>query len=134
MSVDDHAVLDQLDRRDDDPFLEDLLEGADAGRRAAADVDVVGEAGDVAEDLALVHERRDEGHVVEVPATDVRVVDQDRVTRSEALRAVVGDRRRAPAGRASRGGSAGRTTGRWRASCASKNAHEKSARVLMLVE
>ena len=45
----DLAAAHQLDRRDDDPFLEHLAEGADAGRRSAADVDVMGQVGDVAE-------------------------------------------------------------------------------------
>ena len=35
--------------RDDDAFLEDLAECANACRRAAADIDVVCEGGDVAE-------------------------------------------------------------------------------------
>ena len=50
----DRAAVDQLDRRDDHALLEDLLERPDRGRRAAADVDVVREVRDVADQLALV--------------------------------------------------------------------------------
>ena len=59
--VDDPPRLDDLDRRDDHALLEDLAEGADRGRRAAADVDVVGEVRDVAEQLALGEDGRDRG-------------------------------------------------------------------------
>jgi len=48
----DPARLDDLHRRDDHPLLEDLAKRADARRRAAADVDVVGEVRDVAEQLS----------------------------------------------------------------------------------
>ena len=48
----DRAALDQLDRRDDHALLEDLLERPDRGGRAAADVDVVREVRDVADQLA----------------------------------------------------------------------------------
>jgi hypothetical protein len=40
--------VDEAHRWDDDAFLKDLAECADAGRRAAADIDVVREGGDVA--------------------------------------------------------------------------------------
>ena len=50
-----------LTGRDDHAFLEDLAEGADARGRAAADVDVVGEVGDVAEQLAVRSRRARSG-------------------------------------------------------------------------
>ena len=52
--IHDRAAVDQLDRRDDHALLEDLLNAPDRGRRAAADVDVVREVRDVADQLALV--------------------------------------------------------------------------------
>ena len=55
--VDDRAVRDHLDGRDDHAFLEDLAERADRRGRAAADVDVVREVRDVAEQLAFVVHR-----------------------------------------------------------------------------
>ena len=48
----DLARLDELDRRDDHALLEHLAERADRRGRAAADVDVVREVRDVAEQLA----------------------------------------------------------------------------------
>ena len=51
--VDDRAACDEPDGRDDDALLEDLAEGTDRGGRAAADVDVVGQVGDVAEQLPV---------------------------------------------------------------------------------
>ena len=62
--VDDPAVPHELDGRDDHAFLEDLAERADRRGRAAADVDVMCEVRDVAEQLALVVHGRDERDVV----------------------------------------------------------------------
>ena len=84
--VDDRAALDELDRRDDHALLEDLPERADGRRRAAADVDVVREVGDVAEQLAVVVDRRDQADVVEVDAARVGVVRDDHVAGPEVAR------------------------------------------------
>ena len=61
---------------------------------AAADVDVMGEVGDVAEQLALVVDGRDQAHVVQMDAAWVGVVGDDHVTRREQLGAVVPQRAR----------------------------------------
>ena len=66
--VHDLAALDDLDGRDDEAFLEHLLEGADRRRRAAADVDVVGQVRDVADEQVVHVDRRDQADVVEVHA------------------------------------------------------------------
>ena len=78
--------------RDDDPFLEHLPEGADRRGRAAADVDVVREVGDVAEELALVVDGGDEADVVQVHAARVRVVRDHHVAGAEPLRPVAAER------------------------------------------
>ena len=92
--VDDPAGLDDLDRRDDHALLEHLAEGADRGRRAAADVDVVREVRDVAEQLAAGEDGRDEADVVEVDAARERLVRDDHVARPEVLGAVAAHRLR----------------------------------------
>ena len=84
----DRAALDEPDRRDDHALLEDLAERADRRRRAAADVDVVREVGDVAEQLALVVHGRDQADVVEVDAARMRVVGDDHVAGAEVAGAV----------------------------------------------
>ena len=71
------------------PFLEHLAEGADARRGAAADVDVVGQVGDVPEQLALAEHRRDQADVVQVDAARIGVVRDDHVAGAEVLGAVV---------------------------------------------
>ena len=128
------AAADDPDRRDDDALLEDLAERADRRGRAAADVHVVREVGDVAEQLAVVVDGRDQADVVQVDAARVRVVRDDHVARAEPLRRRSGG---------SRAGSARtiepRCTGCAKPcaigrSRASKNAQEKSERVLMFVE
>ncbi len=86
--VDDPPGLDDLDRRDDHALLEHLAEGADRGRRAAADVDVVGEIRDVAEQLSVGEDRRDQADVVQVDAARERVVRDDHVAGPEVLGAV----------------------------------------------
>ena len=86
--------LDDLDRRDDHALLEDLAERADARGRAAADVDVVREVRDVAEQLAVRMHGRDQADVVQVHAARKGVVRDDHVAGAEVLRAVVADRAR----------------------------------------
>ena len=78
-SVDDLPAGDELDGRDDHALLEDLAERADARGRAAADVDVVREVRDVAEQLSVGVDRRDQADVVQVDAARVRVVRQQHV-------------------------------------------------------
>ena len=90
----DRAALDQLDRRDDHALLEDLLERSDRGGRAAADVDVVREVRDVADQLALVMDGRDQADVVQVDAARVRVVRDEHVAGGEVLGAVLPHRLR----------------------------------------
>ncbi len=60
-SGDDPARLDELHRRDDHALLEHLAERADRRGCAAADVDVVGEVRDVADQLAVVRGRARSG-------------------------------------------------------------------------
>ncbi len=90
----DLPAVDELHRRDDHALLEDLAEGADARRRAAADVDVVGDVGDVAEELAARVDGRDQADVVQVHAARERVVRQQHVAGSELPGAVLEDRLR----------------------------------------
>ena len=129
----DHAVVHDPDRRDDQALLDLLAVEADAPRRPAADVDVMGHRDRVRERPAVDDQRRDEADVVEVEPAEVAVVAQDRVAGLER-RAVPRQDARARSGPASRGGSAGRTTARPIRACPSSSAHEKSSRVLMLVE
>ncbi len=132
--VHDRPALDELDRRDDHALLEHLLEGADRRGRAAADVDVVREVRDVAEQLAVDVDRRDQADVVQVHAARVRVVRDDHVARARGSR-----RRSARIACGTCSTIEPRCTGCVNAcaterSSASKNAHEKSERVLMFVE
>ena len=90
--VHDLAALDDLDGRDDHALLEHLLEGADRRGRAAADIDVVRQVRDVADEQAVDVDGRDQADVVQVHAARVRVVGDDRVARPEVLRAVALDR------------------------------------------
>ena len=90
-SVDDPPGLDELDRRDDHALLEHLAEGADARGRAAADVDVVRQVRDVAEQLAAGMDGRDQADVVQVDAAREGVVGDQHVAGPEPLRPVVAD-------------------------------------------
>ena len=86
--VDDPAGLDHLHGRDDHALLEHLPERPDRGRRPAADVDVVGEVRDVAEQLPFGEHGRDEADVVEVHAAREWLVRDDHVSRAQVGRAV----------------------------------------------
>ena len=90
----DPAAFDDLDGRDDHALLEHLPERSDRRRRAAADVDVVREVGDVAEQPPVVVDRGDEADVVQVDAAREGLVRDDHVARAEVLGAVVEDRAR----------------------------------------
>ena len=107
----DHAVVHDPDRRDDQPLHVLLAVETDAPWRPAADVDVVGHRDRVRERPAVEDERRDQADVVEVQAAEMAVVAQEGVARLERRRRIA---RGSPgrSGPASRGGSAGRTTGR----------------------
>ena len=84
-----HAAVDQHPRRrDDQALLEDLLEQADAARRAAADVDVMGQGGGVGHQVIAVVNRRQQAHVIEVQAAEVAIVAQDAVAGPQAIAAV----------------------------------------------
>ena len=83
--VDYFPALDELHRRDDDAFLEHLLERAHRRRRSPSDVNVVRQAGRVPGQLAVPVDRPDEADVVEVNAAAVRVVGEDHVARSELV-------------------------------------------------
>ena len=79
-------------------------------------------------------DRRDDGDVVEVARAAMRVVDDDGIARPELVRPEFADRVRARS-RSSRRDAAGCAKDcAMQRSCVSKNAQEKSARVLMLVE
>ena len=90
----DPSARDDPHRRDDHAFLEHLPERSDRGGRTAADVDVVGEVGDVAQQRAVVVDGRDQADVVQVDAARERLVRDDHVAGLEVLRAVVEDRAR----------------------------------------
>ena len=90
----DAAAVDDLDRRDDHALLEDFAERADRGRRAAADVDVMGEVGDVPDQLLPVEHGRDQADVVQVDAARERVVRDDHVAGPQFRGAVVAHRAR----------------------------------------
>ena len=90
----DPPARDDLHRRDDHALLEHLAERADRRGRAAADVDVVREVGDVAEQLAVVMDRRDQADVVQVDAAREGLVGDDHVAGLEVLGPVVEDRAR----------------------------------------
>ena len=90
--VEDLPALDDLDGRDDHALLEDLAEGADRGRCAATDVDVMREVGDVADEGSVDVDGRDQADVVQVHAARMRVVRDDRIAGAEVLRAVAPDR------------------------------------------
>ena len=87
----DLAALHEAHGRDDEPLLVDLARHADAARRAAAHVDMVGDVGHVTEQHALVEDRRDECDVVQVHAAQIGIVDQDAVTRRQPLGPVGAD-------------------------------------------
>ena len=87
----DLAALDEAHAGDDEAFLVDLAGDADAAGRAAADIDVMRDVGHVAEQRAVVEDRRDERDVVEVHAALVGIVDEDAVAGLQALRAVGAD-------------------------------------------
>ena len=87
----DLAALDEAHAGDDEAFLVDLARDADAAGRAAADIDVMGDVGHVAEQRALVEDGRDERDVVQVHAALVGIVDQDAVAGLQALGAVGAD-------------------------------------------
>ena len=90
--LDDLSRLDDLHGRDDHALLEDLPEGTDRRRGAAADIDVVREVRDVPEQLALHDHRRDQADVVQVDAARIRVVRDDHVAWRQILRAIGADR------------------------------------------
>ena len=79
------AAVHQLDRRNDDALLKDLTKGADTGRGAAADVDVMGQVGHVAEEPIVVIDRGDQGDVVEVGAGRIGKVGEDGVAGAEIV-------------------------------------------------
>ena len=56
----------QFHRRNDDALLKDFSKSADAGRRPAADINMMREVGDVAKELILMIHGRYEGDVVEM--------------------------------------------------------------------
>lgn len=74
------AAADELERREDQPFLEQLgALGALGARHAPADVDVMGDRAGVADQLALVVRGREHLQVRRVRAPQVRVVGEDGV-------------------------------------------------------
>jgi hypothetical protein len=90
----DPAARDQPDRWDDHAFLEDLAERSDARRRPAADVDVVRDVRDVADQLAVGVHGGDQADVVQVHAARVRIVREQHVAGPEPVGAVGEDRLR----------------------------------------
>ena len=84
----DRAVPHEQRRRDDEPFLDVLLVEADAARRPATDVEVVGHRRDVRDDPAVAEDRHDRRDVVEVDAAEVAVVADEAVARAQPLGAV----------------------------------------------
>ena len=95
----DPAPLDQLNRRDDDALLEDLLEGAA--------VDVVGDARHVTDQPAFVVHGGDHGDVVQVHAAAVGVVGDPACRPAQGLPARTSVPRLAPARPSSPGAPAG---------------------------
>jgi hypothetical protein len=83
--------LDESHRRDDEPLLIDLARHPDAARSAPAHVHVMRDVGHVAQQHAVVEDRRDERDVVEVDAAQVGIVDQDAVARRQPLWTVRAD-------------------------------------------
>ena len=86
--VHDPAGPHHLHRGDDDPFLVDLAERADARRRAAAHIHMMGEIAEITLDLAPVVEGRDHDDVVQMRAARIGVVDDQMVAGAEVLRPV----------------------------------------------
>ncbi len=76
----DFSALDQLDAGNLDALLVDFLECTDGRRCTTANVDMVGEVDHVAKQLAAVVNGRDQGNVIQVGATSVRIVAQQSVT------------------------------------------------------
>ena len=89
--VDYFPALDELHRRDDHAFLEDLLECAHRRRRTAPNVHVVCQAGRVSGQLALPVDRPDEADVVQMNAAAIRVVGEDHVPRAELVHTMAPD-------------------------------------------
>lgn len=88
---DDLSCCDESHGRHDHSFLEHLSERADARGSPATDIDVVGEVGDVAEELPVGMHGSDQAYVVQVHPTWVRVVGDEHVARAEPIDPVCPD-------------------------------------------
>ena len=76
----EHALVDQLQRRDAEPFLEHLRRRRRiAAWRHAAHVDVVAQRTDIGDANAIDEDRLEYEHVVEVLRTAIRVVGRDNI-------------------------------------------------------
>ena len=125
----DLAALDEAHAGDDEAFLVDLARDADAAGRAAADIDVMGDVGHVAEQRALVEDRRDERDVVQVHAALVGIVDQDAVAGLQALGAVGADGARHQVGQRAQVGGLGEGLGDGAQLAIEEGAREVAARL-----
>ena len=81
----------QLHRRNDDTLLVNLTERTDTRRCTATHIDMMGNIGDIAERLVVVVDGRNEGHIIEVAAASIRVVDQERIAWTEVFNPIVDD-------------------------------------------
>ena len=85
----DHPVTHEPHRGNDQPFLVDFARDADAARRAAAHVHMVGDIGHEAENRPVVKNRGDQGDVVEVHAAGKRIVAEQAVAGLQILQPVL---------------------------------------------
>ena len=91
---DDLARLDDLHRRDDHPLLKDLSERANARWSTPADVDMMRDVRDVAEQVVPDVDRGDQTDVVQVDPARMRVVRDDDIPGPEVFWAVAPHRLR----------------------------------------
>ena len=81
----------QLHRRNDNTLLVNLTERTDTRRRTAAHIDMMGNIGDITERLVVVVDGRNEGHVIEVAAASIRIVDQECIAWTEVFNPIIDD-------------------------------------------
>ena len=88
----DLPLAHQLYRRNDDALLIHLLEGSNAGRRAAPDIDVMGQIGYIAKEFLAAIDGRNQRDVVEMDSAAIGIVDEDCVPGLQVFWTVFGDR------------------------------------------
>ena len=83
-------MLHQLHRRDDNPFLVDFAKSAHTGRCATADINMVGQAGNIADQFSAMINRRNQGNVIEMHAAQIGIIGKNGVARPQLFRAIGG--------------------------------------------